>query len=176
MSSFLLNDLPPPPPKATVLSQSLTPSLHAPSLLVPQFFQVRKIPDPLTRPPPLLVPQFCQALTLMEVARRSGGRLPSPATAAAGGPPLQQQMGAAPVAASAAAVPHAPWSLQSQFGERASAQVSNAPQAPTLPAFPQRFDYEEPEAAGAQPPSRVPVAAAAVVDTFADIERWGFNV
>ena len=104
----------------------------------------------------------------MEVARRSGGRLPPPPTA--GGPPTQQP-GAAPVAAAAA--PHAPWSLQSQFGERASAQVSNVPQAPTLPAFPQRFDYEEPEvaAAGAQPPSRVPVAAAAVVDTFADIER-----
>ena len=43
---------------------------------------------------------------------------------------------------------------------------------PVLPSFPQRFDYDEPADPVVPPqPSRVPVAAAVVVDTFQQSEK-----
>ncbi|GAX73708.1 hypothetical protein CEUSTIGMA_g1161.t1 [Chlamydomonas eustigma] len=137
--------------------------------------------------------QFCQALNLMEIARRSGGKLPPPpaATAAAStAPVLVSKAGgiaaAAPLSAldfsaplvtsgigiapPALAPPKAAWSLASQFAERPSTQSAEGP--PVLPAFPQRFDFEEPEAPVVPPaPSKVPVVTPGTASVFLDSER-----
>lgn len=116
-----------------------------------------------------------QALHLMDIARRSGGRLPPPGQVQPPHPTSVLPQASVPISAPAPAA-HAPWSLQTQFGDRsATAQQAAAAQGPpVLPVFPQRFDYQEEEnTASAAIPSKVPVTTAAVAATLAESERQG---
>lgn len=115
-------------------------------------------------------PQFCQALQLMEVARRAGGKLPPPSLQAPQQYQPQQFAGGAGPGGGGGGAAH--WTLQSQFGDKATG-VAVPAALPVTPPMPARYDYISAAggggaaAAGASPPSKVPAPPAAAFD---DIE------